>query len=438
VSAPAMLSMPASLETEAALIGTLLIDPRCIYEAVSKLRPDDFSSASFREIFGVIASMSDRREPIDTRSLCETLKAQGRLQACGGEAIIGELTSTAVRRSSVAYHCGVIKEKSVMRQYCHLAELMMAQSLDPLGKSKDVAATIQEAILETQTTGAEFRKMAEVMTEAVERLSEYRNMPDIGTIGLTTTLDDIDTATSGIRESEFWVIGARPNVGKTPFGMQVAISQARKNIPVLVFSLEMQDTQIACRCLAHAGIAKPRHVRDPRFAGAGEWSSIIQAPDIVSDWPMWIDDTPGLTLRELRHKARYAVAKYGVRLIIVDYLGLVQSPGKSEYEKVTATASGLRLLARETKCPILSLCQLNREAKDLTKEPTLGDLRSSGEIEQSANVVGLLHRPPDPQYGNEMLGSKGLMIMAKVREGIGGKVDVTFDRETLTFMGGWR
>ena len=431
------LSLPASPETEAALLGTLLIDPACIYEALSKLRPEDFSITTYREIFTAIGVLSDRREPVDTRSLCDALKAQGRLHACGGETFIYELTSGAIRRSSVAYHCGVIREKAVMRRLYSLGEALQTQTMDPIAKSKDLAAQVQEAILQTQTTGTELRKMADVMQDAVDRLSDYRSLPETGTIGLTTTLDDVDLGTSGIRESEFWVIGARPNVGKSPFGMQVAIAQVRQNIPVLVFSLEMQDTQIACRCISHAGIAKPKYVRDPRQVAPGIWSDIIEAPTIVADWPLWIDDTPGLTLRELRHKTRYAVAKHGVRLVVVDYLGLVQAPGRSEYDRVTATASGLRLLARETRCPILALCQLNREAKDLTKEPSLGDLRSSGEIEQAANVVGLLHRPP-ASTSTEMLGDKGIMIMAKVREGVGGRLDVLFDRDTLTFKGGWR
>lgn len=429
------LQLPASVESERAILGTLLWSPEAIYEATAKIRSEDFSLQSHGEIFAAMAALSDRREPIDTLTLTELLKAQGRLLACGGDGYIQQLQSEGIRRTSVAHQCAVIKEKSVMRAFFRLSELMRDQSLDPLGKSKDVAATIQEAILQAQTVGAEFRKMADVMLEAVDKLSEYRNAPGSGSLGLTTTLQDVDTATTGIREGEFWVIGARPNVGKTPFGMQVAIAQASKQIPVLVFSLEMQDTQIACRCISHAGIARPRHVRDPRFVEPPIWSNIITAPSAVQDWPMWIDDSPALTIKELRNKTRYAVARYGVRLIVVDYLGLVHAPGKSEYDKVTATASGLRELARETKCAILSLCQLNREAKDLTKEPTLGDLRSSGEIEQSANVVGLLHRPPDPYSDTEMLGDTGVLIMAKVREGTGGKIPIRFDKDTLTFVG---
>ena len=432
------LQLPASQETELALLGTLVVEPSAIYEAVAKLRADDFYIPAHREIFATIAILSDLRQPVDTWSLSEYLREHGRLEACGGMAFIACLGETGMRRSSIAHHCGVIKEKSVMRQFYRLGEQMMANALDPAGKSKDVAATAQEAILESQTSGKEFRKMYDVMAEAVEKLSEYRNAPDTGTLGMTTTLDDLDIGTTGIREGELWVIGARPNVGKTPYAMQVAIAQAKQNIPVLIFSIEMPDTRIAWRCLSHAGIAKPRSVRDPRFAGPCDWSNIVQAPETVKDWPMWLDDTPDLSIRDLRHKARYAVARYGVRLIVVDYIGLIQGPSKTEYDRVTAAASGLRRLARQTKCPILCLSQLNREAKDLTKEPSMGDLRSTGEIEQSADVIGLIHRPPDPQSENDtILSCKGHLIMAKVREGVGGKVPITFDKDTLTFKGGW-
>jgi replicative DNA helicase len=324
-----------------------------------------------------------------------------------------------------------------MRALLALSEKIDAAAGDPAGKSKEVIASIQEYVLRLQTTGGEIRKIDEIMTEAVDRLSEQRNIPEAGCIGLTTTLPDVDCGTTGIRESEFWVIGARPNVGKTPFGMQVAIAQAQQGIPVLVFSVEMEAVRIALRCISHSGIAKPRNVRDPRFASPPVWSNIVQAPEIVKAWPMWIDDTPGLTIRELKHKARYAVARHNVRLVVVDYIGLVRGPGRTEYERVTETASGLRLLARETRCPVLALCQLNREAKDLSKEPVLGDLRNTGEIEQSADVVGLLHRPPDPQVEGELLGMRGLFIMAKVRDGIAGKVKITFQADTLTFTGGW-
>ena len=429
--------MISSPETERIVLGVILLDPAMVYEAFAKLTPDDFSLSANRDIFASMGVLSDRKDPIDTQSLADVLRAQGKLQECGDWEYLSTLTDGVPRSKSISYHCGIVREKAIMRSLLALSEKIGATAEDPAAKSKSLIASIQEYVLRLQTCGGEARLIRDVMQEAVDRLSEQRNTPETETIGLTTTLPDVDVGTTGIRESELWVIGSRPNVGKTPYGMQVAIAQAKKNIPVLVFSIEMDDVQIALRCISHAGMAKPRHVRDPHYAGPASWKNIITAPDVVKDWPLWIDDTPGITMQELKHKARYAIARHKIRLVVVDYIGLVKTTGRSEYDRVTETASGLRLLARETRCPVLALCQLNREAKDLSKEPNLGDLRSSGEIEQSAHVVGLLHRPPDPTQEGEMLGKQGLFIIAKAREGVPGKTKVTFQSETLTFKGGW-
>jgi replicative DNA helicase len=439
MSAPGRdIELPAALEEERALLGTVLLCPELIYEVSAKLRPDEFYLSDHERILSAMQGLCERREPIDSLSLLEALKQNvPGPDALRIAAYAAGLSAGVPRRSSLAHHCGIVKGRAILRGIIKLCESASQQALEAGADGKAISAAIQETLLGINTAGTDARLIRDAMQEAVDRLGEYRNDPSDGCIGLTTTLENMDIGTTGIRESEFWIIGARPNVGKTPFGMQIAIAQAKKNIPVLVFSIEMADTQISLRCISHHGIAKPRHVRDPRFVETSVWSNIVQAPEIVKDWPLWLDDTPGLSIKELRHKARYHIARNGIRLIVVDYLGLVESPGRSEYDKVTATAQGLRKLARETKCPILSLCQLNREAKDLTKEPTLADLRSSGEIEQSAHVVGLLHRPPDPQKGSEMLGEKGLIIMAKIREGIGGSQPVRFDKDTLTFKEGW-
>ncbi len=284
----------------------------------------------------------------------------------------------------------------------------------------------------SSATGA--RPIAEVMRDAVAKLTEYRNRDAGGSLGLTTTVESVDMATTAIREDELWIVGARPNVGKTPFGCQIAIENAKQGFPVLMFTLEMADVQLAWRILSHAGFAKPSVVRDPRYALEATWNNISSAPDRVKDWPLYIDDTPGLSIGELKHRTRLFVAKYGVRLVVVDYLQLVNAPGKGGYERVTNVARGLQQLCRQTHCPILALSQLNREAKDLSKEPMLGDLRESGELEQSANVVLLLHRPPGQEDNTP--GRDGKIIAAKVREGKGGAVNVHFDDQTLTFKEG--
>jgi replicative DNA helicase len=435
--------VPSAVDLEQFLLGSILLCPDLIYEAGSKLRADDFLPEEHRRIFATMLSLSDQRIPVDIFSVIQTMQSRSLLGINGGD-YIGSLPGSAVRKTNVAYFCKIIKAKSVLRALLRLSELVGQQAQAPDADPAEIIASVQELTLDMQSSGSQFRHIGEVMTEAVAKLAELRSAPSEGIPGLTTTIDDLDMATTGIRDSEFWVIGARPNVGKTPFGMQVAIAQAKQGIPVLVFSLEMQDLQLACRCLSHAGIARPRSVRDPKHADESQWARIQSAPERFSrmtgnkhDYPLYIDDTPDLTIKQLRHIARYAVAKHGVKLIVVDYLQLVQGVGKSEYEQVTSVSKGLRWLVRETKCPVLALSQLNREAKDLSVAPNLADLRSSGAIEQDANVVVFLHRPPDPDSDKDALNLKGKAIAAKLREGIGGAIDIGFDVETLTFRGGW-
>ncbi len=426
--------MPASTETERVVIGSILVNPELIYEASSKLRLEDFFLDAHRKLFECLCRMHEAGTPIEEASLLETLRARHEIDGIGGLGYIMDLTTGVPKRKTLSYQIGVIREKSQLRTIIHAANGALSVAMNEGSAPGEIAGRLQDSLLEMQTTGTGARPIAEVMRDAVAKLTEYRNRDAGGSLGLTTTVESVDVATTAIREDELWIVGARPNVGKTPFGCQIAIENAKQGFPVLMFTLEMADVQLAWRILSHAGFAKPSVVRDPRFALESTWNNICSAPDRVRDWPLYIDDTPGLSIGELKHRTRLFVAKYGVRLVVVDYLQLVNAPGKGGYERVSNVARGLQQLCRQTHCPILALSQLNREAKDLSKEPMLGNLRESGELEQSANVVLLLHRPPGQEDNTP--GREGKIIAAKVREGKGGAVNVYFDDQTLTFKEG--
>ncbi|PSH03365.1 MAG: hypothetical protein CXZ00_12435 [Acidobacteria bacterium] len=424
--------LPAAPEIERVLLGAILVNPELIFEALAKLRMDDFYLDAHRRIFTRLCAMHDAGQPIEEMALVEELRDRTELDAVGGVGYIAGLTTGVVKRSSLAYHIELIRKKSRQRSIIHASNAALEAALEEGGEPEMIAAQLQDTLLELQTSGEGPRPIGAVMTEAVQRLQRLQERDAGDCLGLTTTIPSIDEATTAIRDSEFWIVGARPNVGKTPFGCQIAIANAKRGIPVLVFSLEMDEIQLAWRTLSHAGFAKPAVVRDPRYALRPTWEAITSAPTAVASWPLFIDATPGISISEIRHRTRFAVAKHGIRLVVIDYVQLVSASGKGGYERVSNVARGLQRLCRETRCPILALSQLNREAKDLSREPMLGDLRESGELEQNANVVLLLHRPPCAEDSTP--GREGKIIAAKVREGRGGAVNVFFDEKTLTFQ----
>jgi replicative DNA helicase len=427
-------AVPCDIEVEKRVLGTVMRYPEMVFELTAKLRPEHFFSEANRRIFSCIACMQEREIPIDDMAVSTELKALGQLDSVGGFAYLFDLTEHANVPTPLARRIGVLSERYQERMLLHAAEAAMLAVREKTATASEIGAALMDSVLSIQITGTGLRLFHDVMAEAVIKLTEFRNRPDTGALGLTTTVEGLDVATTAIREDEFWIVGARPNVGKTPFACQVAIAQAQQGVPVLMFTLEMADYQLAWRILSHAGMSKPHHVRDPRYASATAWRAIAEAPETVKHWPLYVDDTPGISISELKHRVRHAVARYGVKLVI-DYLQLISAPGKGGYERVSNVARGLQQLCRQTHCPVLALSQLNREAKDLGKEPVLGDLRESGELEQNANVVLLLHRPPE--VGESTPGKNGKIIAAKVREGKGGAVDVHFDERTLTFGEGW-
>lgn len=433
---PELQGLPAVPDIEKAVLGGILVDNGAIYEITSVLSPDDFSLDAHRRIFSRMVALSELGEPIDFPTLSTHLTKHRDLENVGGVAYLATLTDGVPQRKTWLSHCKSIRQKSMLRQLLHLSNKIAADAMDSAADPAIISEDVQQAILALTGDQLHIRNLEAVMHDAVAELTELRNSNSQGSLGLTTTIEKLDAGTSGIRPHELWIVGARPNVGKTPFGMQIGIANAQLGHPVLVFSLEMAEMELACRCISHAGIAHPSDVRDPRFAR--NWNAIANAPSFVSGWPMLIDDTPSLTIDKLCHTARFYVAKHGIKLIVVDYIQLVQARGtKTEFEQVTKVAKELRILARQTNCPILALSQLSRDAKDLTKPPCIGDLRSSGELEQAAHVIGLLHRPPVPSPdGYERLGLDGRLIMGKVRAGQGGSMDIHLDVDTLSFKDG--
>jgi replicative DNA helicase len=423
--------MPSAPDAEKSILGSILLDVNALYEAQQTLRSDDFSVDAHRRIFQRMIELAEQGKPVDRITLPECLSVHKELEAVGGVSYVSSLPDGVPRRPSIKHHADIVKDKSVLRNLIHAASAAIERAAAQEEKADEVLGGLEDSLLELRATGRQFSTFKDLMQKCITKIRYLRTV-ETATLGLPTGIGPIDSITTGIRESELWIIGGRPNVGKTPLGCQIAMHNVMQGIPVALFSLEMDEEKTGMRYMAHMGAASARKIRDPRIMDDVEALRAMEIAANNSEWPLYVDDTPGLSLSQLRAKARLAIHKFGARLIVIDYLQLIDAPGKDAYTRVSNVARGLYQLKRETKVPVVALSQLNRNAKEPSKAPTMGDLRESGVIEQEADVIALVHRPPEGDDPN-VLSCFGELILAKVREGERGPENVEFDRKTLTF-----
>lgn len=433
--------LPSSMDAERSILGAVLLDNGAMYDAAWKLSPDTFSLDSHRRIFARMLEMFNVSKPIDIITLSEYLRDTQQLEASGGVSYLASLTDGVPPRANIEHYVGIVLEKAQLRGLIVAMNRVLSRILSAGDKPADCVMLLQEAIAEVNETGKQSRAFVELMNDAIAEIDRLRSVTET-TLGASWNFQPLDDVTTGIRKDEFWVIGARPNVGKTPFGAQIAIANALglgsgrvRNVEFE--SLEMSDLQLAMRCLIHAGIASPYELRDPRRMSNDQVNEVKSGACRLAELPIWVNDTGSVTIGQLVNRMRHAVRRRKIELFIIDYLQLIGGPGKTAYDRVSASAASLRAFVRESKVPVIALSQLNRNAKDPNKRPELADLRESGVIEQEANGVVLIHRPEISMEENpEMEGQlamDGEFILAKVREGVKGPERFTFDENTLTF-----
>lgn len=433
--------LPSSMDAERSILGAVLLDNGALYDAAWKLDIEAFSLDSHRRIFARMLEMFNVSKPIDIITLSEYLREANQLESIGGVSYLASLTDGVPPRANVEHYVAIVLEKAQLRGLINSSNRIISAILERGTKPADCVMLMQEAISEVNETGKQSRAFAELMNDAIVEIDRLRSVTDT-TLGATWNFQPLDDVTTGIRRDEFWVIGARPNVGKTPFGAQIAIANALglgsgrvRNVEFE--SLEMSDLQLAMRCLIHAGVTTPYSLRDPRRMSVEEVTEVKSGACRLAELPIWVNDTGSVTIGQLLNRMRYAVRRRKIELFVIDYLQLIGGPGKTAYDRVSASAAALRGFVRETKVPVVALSQLNRNAKDPNKRPELADLRESGVIEQEANGVVLIHRPEISNDENpEMEGQlsmDGEFILAKVREGVKGPEPFQFDENTLTF-----
>lgn len=428
---------PHSLEAERSVLGAMLLDREAIVAGTEVIRSEDFYHESHRYIYDAIISIFTRDDPVDLITLSEELKKRGCLESVGGTVYLADLSNEISTTANIRYYCGIVEEKSILRKLIRASNEIIAKGYDD---NEDIGSIIELA--EKKIFDITQKKSQEgpedIKTVLIESLSKIEKMAESqGSLtGVTTGFIDLDNKTSGLQKSDLVLVAARPAMGKTAFTLNVAINAALKGgASVGIFSLEMSKDQLVQRMLsaeAHIELQKIIHGN----ISEDEWPKLISAMGPLSKANIFIDDTPGITLTELKAKCRKLKIEKGLDLVMIDYLQLMSGEGKTEsrQQEISTISRGLKGLAKELDCPVVALSQLSR-APELRSDhrPILSDLRESGAIEQDADIVMFLYRDEyyDPDSEKKNIGE---VIIAKHRNGPIGAIELVFVGEYTKFL----
>ena len=432
---------PHAIEAEASLLGSILIDPEVCGEVLQVVRsPEDFFRQSHGEVYRVICELYDRHNTLDIVQLQQLLKDRDALKPIGGVDFLVELAESVPDATSALHYARLIREKAMIRQLIAAAGEILQ---DAHARPESAAALLDDAErkifqIADQAESRKILGLADLITEAIQLIEaqEGRTLS-----GVATGYSDLDETTGGMQNGEMLILAARPSMGKTALALNAAENIAIRGEPVGLFSLEMSSNQIVQRLLsARSGVSGQRLRRNALHDR--DFQALFAACDELRKAPIYIDDTPGLTLMQLRAKARRMKQKFNISCLFIDYLQLMTTGSRSEsrQQEVSEMSRGVKALARELNVPIVALSQLNRAAEQREgHRPRMSDLRESGSIEQDADVVMMLHREEyfhrDEAWIEANPDKRGLaeLIVAKQRNGPTGTVKLAWDDSTTRF-----
>jgi replicative DNA helicase len=437
-------SMPASLEAERSVLGAILLDNDVFPQAAENLRSEDFYLDSHRRIYGRMQELNETGRPIDLITLTEELGRHKEVESVGGVAYLSSLTEGLPRRENIEHYVKIVKDKALLRGLVHAAQAAMARALEQAEPTEEILDGAESAIFRISESriGRAFLGIKEIVKESFGSLDQLYERGQRIT-GLETHYSDLDKLTSGLQRQDLVIIAARPSMGKTAFAMNIAENVAVNNAKVVgIFSLEMSREALLLRLLCSQARIDSSKLRGG-FLGKEEFHKLSAALGVLADSPLFIDDTPGISLHEMRAKARRLQQREGkLDLIVVDYLQLMSvSPAsggrrfENRTQEVSAISRGLKALAKEMNVPVVALSQLSRapESRGGDHRPQLSDLRESGSIEQDADVVVFIFReeyykPDDPE-----LEGVAELIVAKQRNGPTGNLKLAFLKNCTRF-----
>lgn len=426
---------PHSPDAELAVIGSILIDPDAVGRALEFVEADDFYQEAHRTIFEVAVDLFNQTKPIDVVVVGEELRRRGKLDAVGGLAYLMEVAGMVPTAAHVEYYARLVRDNATLRKVIATATTLVTRAYAAEDSPQELLDHAQQSFFQLARRGQqEVVPLHDVLVDTFTRLEAvYENKGRL--VGLPTGFPDLDRMTAGLQRSELVVVAARPSMGKTQFMLNVARYLAvHENVPVVIFSLEMSREQLALRLLSAEAEVEGHRLRTGEL-DADMWQRLSLALGRLGSAPIYIDDSPGLMVLELRAKARHLKAQIDVGLVMVDYLQLLQGRrAENRQQEISDISRSLKAVARELQIPVVALSQLSRavEARP-NKRPMLSDLRESGAIEQDADVVAFLYRE---DYYNKEAERPDLteFIVAKQRNGPTGTVQLLFQKDTGRFV----
>ena len=436
---------PQALEIEKAVLGALMIDKDAYAIVCEILRPESFYEPRNQMVYTAIRDLSMDEKPVDMLTVADQLAKSGKLEQVGGPGYIAELSSGVATSANIEYHANIIAQKSLARQLISFASSIQTKAFD---ETIDVEDLMQEAEgslfeLSQHNMKKDYTAIDPVIAQAVKGIQDAAKNTD-GLTGVSTGYFKLDDITSGWQASDLVIIAGRPAMGKTSFALSMAKNIAADlRTPMAFFSLEMSNVQLVNRLISNACEIQGSKILNGQLQ-RDEWERLDKNINNLLGAPLYVDDTPGLSVFELRTKARRLVREHGIKLIMIDYLQLMNANGmrfSSRQEEVSTISRSLKGLAKELNIPILALSQLNRGVESREglegKRPQLSDLRESGAIEQDADMVLFVHRPEyyhiyQDDNGRDLHGMAQIII-AKHRKGATGDVLLTFRGEFTRF-----
>ncbi|MFC7061095.1 replicative DNA helicase [Halobacillus seohaensis] len=429
---------PHNIEAEQAVLGAVFLEPEAMSTAAEYLLPDDFYRASHQRIFEVMLTLSDRGEPIDLVTVTTALSNNKVIEEVGGVSYLSDIANSVPTAANITYYTKIVNEKSTLRGLIRTATNIVTSGFAEEEQIEDVLNSAEKDILEVaqrKDSGA-FKSIKDVLIDVYDNIENLHNS-DGSTTGIPTGYRDLDHITSGFQRNDLIIIAARPSMGKTAFALNIAQNVAvNSDENVAIFSLEMGADQLVSRMLCAEGNIDAQRLRTGHMESE-DWNKLTMAMGSLSNAGIYIDDTPGIRVSEIRSKCRRLKQEHGLGMILIDYLQLIQGSANSKenrQQEVSEISRSLKGLARELNVPLIALSQLSRGVESRQdKRPMMSDLRESGSIEQDADIVGFLYR--DDYYDQESENQNIIeIIISKQRNGPVGNVELAFVKEYNKFV----
>ncbi len=420
---------PNDIEAEQAVLGSMLTDKEAVISAIEVLKPDDFYREDNKAIYGAILNLYNRAEPIDIITLKAELVSIGKFDVVGGLEYIATLPDMAPTSANIDKYIKIVEEKSMLRTLIQTANQIISLGYDPMQEVENIMDEAEKRIFNVMQKRNQkgYASIKDILVDTFAGLEKLYNQKQHVT-GVPTGFADLDYKTAGLHESDLILIAARPAMGKSAFALNLATNAAVKsNVPVAIFSLEMSKEQMVNRILCSEAMVDSNKVRTGKIDDE-DWMKLAGALGPLSESGIYIDDTPGISVMEIRAKCRKLKLEKNIGLVVIDYLQLVQASnskrGGSREQEISEISRSLKILAKEINVPVIALSQLSRAPEQRPDHrPMLSDLRESGAIEQDADIVMFLYRD---DYYNEDSEKKNIaeVIIAKHRAGSTGTVEL--------------